>query len=145
MAELEAGGDSVSLADLLTKHLRGAETVVFARNERGADAPVKAAASLGARVVVTPTYRMKSRDVPGLEVMKEQWKACGVDAVIFGSSAMAEEYARVMGAPPESAALVAWGRACGMTVEKLFGGSPVVMNTPDLSGLIEALISIGGK
>jgi uroporphyrinogen III methyltransferase/synthase len=144
MPELEAGGDSASLADLLRAHVRRGETVVFARNERGADAPVKAAASLGARAVVTPTYRMSARAVPGLEVMKEQWEACGVDAVVFGSSALAEEYARAMGSPPPSAALVAWGRACAATVEKLFGVSPVVMNTPDLLGLTEALISVDG-
>ncbi|MDR0654338.1 MAG: uroporphyrinogen-III C-methyltransferase [Synergistaceae bacterium] len=140
MPELEAGGDSVSLADLLTRHVRGGEIVVFARNERGADAPVSAAENAGARVVVTPTYRMNPREVPGIEVMKEQWETCGVDAVVFGSSALAEVYARVIGAPPPSAALVAWGRACGAAVGKLFGVTPVVMNTPDLSGLIEALI-----
>jgi uroporphyrinogen-III synthase len=140
--ELEAGGDSVSLADLLRGCVRSGETVVFARNERGSDVPVKAAEDVGALVMVTPTYRMKSHDVPGLDVMKEQWRTCGVDAVVFGSSAPAEEYARVVGAPPPSAALVAWGRACGRTVEKLFGVAPAVMNTPDLSGLIEALISI---
>jgi uroporphyrinogen III methyltransferase/synthase len=139
MPELEARGDSAKLADLLQGHVCGGETVVFARNERGADAPVRASEDVGARVIVIPTYRMKSRDVPGLEVMKEQWGACGVDAVVFGSSALAEEYARVIGAPPASAALVAWGRACGRTVGKLFGVTPVVMNTPDLSGLIEAL------
>jgi uroporphyrinogen III methyltransferase/synthase len=139
MPEFEAGGDSASLADLLAGHVCGGETVVFARNERGADAPVTSAANAGARVVVIPTYRMIPREVPGVEVMKEQWDACGVDAVVFGSSALAEEYARVMGSPPPSARLVAWGRACGAAVEKLFGTSPVVMNTPDLSGLIGAL------
>jgi uroporphyrinogen III methyltransferase/synthase len=142
MPEMEAGGDSASLANLLAKHVRGGETVVFARNERGADSPVKAAGSAGANVVVTPTYRMVSREVPGLDVMKEQWEACGVDAVVFGSSAMAEEYARAIGSPPPSAVLVAWGRACAASVEKLFATSPVVMKTPDLSGLTEALISI---
>ncbi|MDR1579179.1 MAG: uroporphyrinogen-III C-methyltransferase [Synergistaceae bacterium] len=143
--ELEAGGDSASLADLLTRHVRGGETVVFARNERGARAPVTSVARAGARVVVMPTYRMKSREVPGLDVMKEQWETCGVDAVVFGSSALAEEYARVMGSPPPSAALVAWGRACAASVEKLFGTVPVVMNTPDLSGLAETLILIFEK
>jgi uroporphyrinogen III methyltransferase/synthase len=141
--ELEARGDSASLAGLLARHVRGGETVVFARNERGSDAPVKSAEIAGARVVVTPTYRMVPREVPGLEVMKEQWEMCGVDAVAFGSSALAEEYARAMGAPPNGAAVVAWGRACAATVEKIFGVSPVVMNTPDLSGLTGALISIG--
>ncbi|MDR1133554.1 MAG: uroporphyrinogen-III C-methyltransferase, partial [Synergistaceae bacterium] len=123
MPELEAGGDSASLADLLLAHVRGGETVVFARNECGSDAPVKAAESLGARVIVTPTYRMSPREVPGLEVMREQWEACGVDAVVFGSSALAERYASAMGSPPPSAQLVAWGRACGAAVEKLFGVS----------------------
>jgi uroporphyrinogen-III synthase len=145
MPALEAAGDSASLADALARNVRGGETVVFARNERGSDVPVASAASAGARVVVTPTYRMISREVPGLEVMKEQWEACGVDAVVFGSSALAEEYARAMGSSPASAALVAWGRACGTAVEKLFGVQPIVMNTPDLSGLIEALIQINGK
>jgi uroporphyrinogen III methyltransferase/synthase len=145
--EAEAGGDSASLADLLTRRLRGrsrGETVVFARNERGAEAPVNAAKSAGARVIVTPTYRMISREPPGVEVMKEQWETCGVDAVVFGSSALAEEYARAMGPPSPLAALVAWGRACGTTVRKLFGVNPTVMKTPDLSGLTEALIKING-
>jgi uroporphyrinogen-III synthase len=87
---------------------------------------------------------MIPRGVPGVEVMREQWEACGVDAVVFGSSALAEEYAHAMGSPPSSAALVAWGRACGMAARKLFGIPPIVMNTPDLSGLVEALTKING-
>jgi uroporphyrinogen III methyltransferase/synthase len=142
--ELEACGDSASLADLLAQYVRGSETMVFARNERGAEAPVNAAKSAGALVIVVPTYRMIPRGVPGVEVMREQWEACGVDAVVFGSSALAEEYARAMGQPPPSAALVAWGRACGTAVEKLFGVNPTVMKTPDLSGLTETLVHING-
>jgi uroporphyrinogen-III synthase len=143
--DLEAGGDSAALAELLSAHVREGETVVFARNERGSDAAITAAANKGAAARAIPTYRMIPREVPGLEVMREQWDACGVDAVAFGSSAMAREYARVIGTPPDGAAIVAWGRVCGGEAERLFGVNPIVLKTPDVKGLAEALISISRK
>jgi uroporphyrinogen-III synthase len=85
---------------------------------------------------------MIPRDVPGLEVMREQWESCGVDAVVFGSSAMAAEYSRVVGVPPKSAAIVAWGEECRASVLSIWGRESTVMPSPDISGLISSLKKI---
>jgi uroporphyrinogen-III synthase len=93
-------------------------------------------------VLVVPTYRMAKRDGPGLEVMREQWDACGVDAVVFGSSAMVEEYSLAIGFPPANAALIAWGSECGASIRRMLGREPVVMPSPNLDCLISSLIKI---
>ncbi|MDR1966404.1 MAG: uroporphyrinogen-III C-methyltransferase [Synergistaceae bacterium] len=137
--EHTAGGDSGHLASLLERLVSPGDSVVFARNERGSDAALHAAVKSGADARVVPIYRMVPSDVPGLDVMKEQWEVCGVGAVAFGSSAMAEEYARRLGEPPASAALVAWGARCAETVRDIFGREAIIMRTPDIDGLAGAL------
>jgi uroporphyrinogen III methyltransferase/synthase len=143
--EAAAGGDSRALARLLGEVVSPAETVVFARNERASDLPVAAAREKGARVKIVPTYRMRPRRVPGLEVMREQWEDCGVDAVVFGSSAMAEAYGEVMGTPPENASLIAWGRECGAAIRRLWNREPEIMPSPGADGLIASLIKVRNK
>jgi uroporphyrinogen III methyltransferase/synthase len=139
--DMTASGDSGSLAILLANIVSPGESVVFARNERGAETPVAAVREKGASARVIPTYRMAARDVPGIEIMREQWSDCGLDAVVFGSSAMAEEYSRVQGIPA-NAAPVAWGDECGAAVRRIFGRAPEIMPSPDLDGLISSLLKM---
>jgi uroporphyrinogen III methyltransferase/synthase len=139
VADLEAGGHSRGLADMLEESVSEGESVVFARNELGSEIAVDAAKNKGAAVKVIPTYRMTPREVPGMEVMREHWDACGVDAVVFGSSALARAYFEAVGTPPKSAALIAWGNECGTAVGKIFGKDALIMGTPDMAGLISAL------
>lgn len=134
-----ADGDSDALAEMLGEQVRAGEHVVFARNERGSHVAVEAVRRKGAEPVSISTYRMVPNAVPGLDVMREQWRMCGLDAVAFGSAALAEAYADALGAPPESAALLAWGKVCAETVEKLFGRPAKRLPTPDLDGLTKAL------
>jgi uroporphyrinogen III methyltransferase/synthase len=144
--DLEADGHSRSLARMLEDTVSRGDSVVFARNERGSDIAAAAATRKGAAVRIVPTYRMTPREVPGAEVMREHWDACGVDAVVFGSSAMAEAYFDAFGNPPGSSALIAWGDECGASVRKIFARDCLVMKTPDMTGLISALeASMPGK
>jgi uroporphyrinogen III methyltransferase/synthase len=143
--DLTAKGDGASMARLLESVVSPGESVVFSRNERGSEAPVAAARNKGAEALVVPIYRMAKRDVPGLEVMREQWDACGTDAVVFGSSAMVEEYSRVLGLPPANAALIAWGSECGASIRRMLGREPAVMSSPNLDGLISSLIKIRNR
>ena len=140
--DLVANGSGRSLAAMLKGAVSPGETVVFARNAVGSEAPVAAVREKGASAIVIPTYRMSRRDVPGLEVMREQWEMCGVDAVVFGSSALAEAYASVIGNPPDSAALVAWGDECGASVRRIWGREPEIMPSPDVRGLVSSLKKI---
>ena len=140
--DFEAGGHSGSLAEMLEHVVSPGDSVVFARNERGSDVAAAAAKRAGALVKVVPVYRMTPREVPGMEVMREQWEARGVDAVVFGSSAMARAYFDAVGNPPTSAALVAWGSECGASVRKIFVRAPLIMETPDMTGLVAALQKI---
>jgi uroporphyrinogen-III synthase len=141
-ADFEAGGHSQSLAGMLEGLVSPGDSVVFVRNERGSEIAVAAARRRGATVDVVPVYRMTPREVPGMEVMREQWDARGVDAIAFGSSAMARAYFDALGNPPASAALVAWGDECGAAIRKIFGTEPVIMETPDMTGLVSALQKI---
>ncbi|MDR1472578.1 MAG: uroporphyrinogen-III C-methyltransferase [Synergistaceae bacterium] len=134
-----AGGSSDELAKKLTGLVSPGERVLFARNERGSSVAADAARAAGAEVSSFSTYRMVPSRVPGLEVMREQWESCGVDAVVFGSSALVEEYARVIGSPPEGSSVIAWGTACADAAEANFGRRAVKMLTPDMDGLIHAL------
>jgi uroporphyrinogen-III synthase len=136
--DLVAEGTSAALASSLRQALRPGESVVFARNERASEAALDAARDAGAFVASVPTYRMIPRGVPGLDIMMEQWGACGMDAVIFGSSALAEEYARVIGRST-GAELIAWGPVCAGTVERVFARKPITMPTPDMGGLLSVL------
>jgi uroporphyrinogen III methyltransferase/synthase len=141
-ADLEAEGHSRALSDTLERAISPGDSVVFARNERGSEVAISAAERKGAQVKTVPVYRMTPREVPGMEVMREQWDACGMDAVVFGSSAMATAYFNAAGNPPKSAALVAWGDECGAAVRKIFGADPLIMKTPDMAGLVSALQKI---
>jgi uroporphyrinogen III methyltransferase/synthase len=134
-----ANGSSVSLAETLKNLVKPGESVVFARNERSSHVAFEAVRSIGAVVRSVSTYRMIPRQVPGLDVMREQWESCGVDAVVFGSAALVEEYARSIGSPPDSALLIAWGEACAEAVLKNFGRTAAKLPTPDLGGLVEVL------
>ncbi|MDR1915037.1 MAG: uroporphyrinogen-III C-methyltransferase [Synergistaceae bacterium] len=134
-----AGGSSEELAKILRTFVMPGERVLFARNERASDTAFDAVASRGAVPISLSTYRMTPREVPGLEIMREQWMSCGVDAVIFGSSALVEEYERVIGTPPESAAVIAWGTVCADAVRANFRREALKMTTPDMEGLVRVL------
>jgi uroporphyrinogen III methyltransferase/synthase len=136
--DLVAGGTSENLASALRKAVKPGETVVFARNERASDVAFEAARDAGASVMSVATYKMAPRDVPGLDIMMEQWKACGLDAIVFGSSSLAEEYARVIGRPT-TAKLIAWGPVCAETVERVFARKPVTLPAPNMDGLLSVL------
>jgi uroporphyrinogen III methyltransferase/synthase len=136
------GGSSEEIARYLRVAVRPGESVLFARNERGSNAAFEAAVEAGASTRSVSTYRMTPREVPGLDVMKEQWGACGLDAVVFGSSALVDEYSRVIGSPPDSAHLIAWGSVCAGAVEKNFGRKAERLLSPDVNGLEEVLKSL---
>ena len=142
VADFTADGTSDGLAAVLSAHVREGESVVFARNERGSNVAVQAAQARGAAVKSIATYRMSPREVPGLEVMREQWSACGLDAVAFGSAAMVEAYGATIGNPPETAALIAWGSVCAQAVEENFGRSAIRLKEPSVTGLIEILSAL---
>lgn len=142
VADFVADGTSGGLADLLSAQVSEGESVVFARNERGSNAAVRAARARGAVVRSIATYRMSPREVPGLEVAREQWNACGLDAVVFGSAAMAEAYRASLGDPPRDAALISWGSECARAVEENFKRSAVKLERPSVEGLIEALLGL---
>ena len=137
--DLVAEGDSRSLADLLSAAVSPGESVTFARNLKGSDIPLEAVRAKGASASVIPTYRMIPRAVPGIEVMCEQWDMCGVDAVVFGSSAMAEAYASALGKPPDGTALVAWGSECGEAIRRIWGREAEIMPSPNMDGLVSSL------
>ncbi|MDR0615882.1 MAG: uroporphyrinogen-III C-methyltransferase [Synergistaceae bacterium] len=136
--DLVAAGNSRDLASLLREAVKPGESVVFARNERASDASEEAARAAGASVKSVHTYRMMPRDVPGLDIMREQWESCGLDAIIFGSSAMAEAYSGTIGRD-FGARLIAWGAPCAETVERVLGRKPLVLPAPDMDGLLSVL------
>jgi uroporphyrinogen III methyltransferase/synthase len=136
--DLVTAGNSRDLAHALREAVKSGESVVFARNERASDAAVEAARAAGASVKSVSTYRMIPREVPGLDIMREQWESCGLDAIVFGSSAMAEEYAGAIG-DDFGAKLIAWGALCGEAVEKFFGRKAFVLPSPDMDGLLSVL------
>ena len=134
-----ADGSSRGLASRLKGVVSPGERAVFARNERGSGAAVGVLKEMDVSVADIPIYRMVPTAVPGIEVMREQWGACGLDAVVFGSSAQAEEYARALGDPPDGAKLIAWGAACADSVRNIFGKEPIGMAAPDMVGLVDSL------
>lgn len=142
VADFVADGTSGGLAALLSAHVREGESVVFVRNERGSNAAVAAARERGANVKSIAAYRMSPREVPGLEVAREQWNACGLDAVVFGSAAMAEAYREAIGLPPPGAALIAWGGECAKAVSENFQRSAVRLREPSVAGLVDALLGL---
>jgi uroporphyrinogen III methyltransferase/synthase len=139
--DLVASGNSQDLAYVLREAVKPGESIVFARNERASEAAADAARAAGASVKSVSTYRMIPRDVPGLDIMREQWASCGLDAIIFGSSAMVEEYARAIG-DDFGANLAAWGALCAETVERVFGRKALILPSPDMDGLLSVLTSL---
>jgi uroporphyrinogen III methyltransferase/synthase len=140
-----ANGTSESVAELLRVLIKPGESIVFARNERGSHVAGEAARASGASVRSISTYRMAPRQVPGLDVMTEQWESCGLDAVVFGSAAMVEEYARVIGQAPDSTELIAWGSVCADAVQKHLGKNALRLPAPNIDGLIEVLKRLCGN
>ena len=145
VADYTADGSSDGLALLLGGLVREGESVIFARNERGSNVAVQAARAAGASVRSISTYRMTPERVPGLDVMREQWSECGVDAVVFGSAAFVEEYAKEFGEAPESAELIAWGSVCADAIEKKLHRRAVKLKTPDFESLTETLRGIAKR
>jgi uroporphyrinogen III methyltransferase/synthase len=137
--------DSEGLARTLSRILAPGERVVFARNQRASSIPVEAARTAGAEVRSLSLYRMVPRELPGLDIAREHWSACGLDAVAFGSSALVEAWAERIGPLPEGTVPVAWGSECARTVERVLGRPGVKMSAPDTEGLIAALQEIKGR
>jgi len=131
--------DSEGLARTLARILTRGERVVFARNQRASSLPVEAARSAGAEVRSLPLYRMTPRELPGLEIAREHWETCGLDAAVFGSSALVEAWAERIGPLPAGTRPVAWGSECARAVEQVLGRKALRMATPDREGLIAAL------
>jgi len=137
--DLTAGGTSEELARALASAVSAGERVVFARNERGSNAAVEAARAAGAEVRSVSTYRMMPRELPGLDVAREQWGAGGPHALVFGSAALVEAYAEKLGAAPPNAELVAWGTICAEAVKSCFGRSARRLSEPSDAGLVNEL------
>jgi uroporphyrinogen III methyltransferase/synthase len=136
---------SEALAALLTERVRPAERVVFFRNEAGSPLPEKAVLARGATLENISAYRMVPALPPGWDSYETLWDECGLDALVFGSAALAAAWSEY--APPPGAAvrLVAWGETCGKTVERLFGQKPLVMKSADFQGLVSALAEVRRK
>ncbi|MCX7827721.1 MAG: uroporphyrinogen-III C-methyltransferase [Thermanaerothrix sp.] len=151
MEEAGIGVDAVpefpssdSLANLLRRVINPGDRVLFLRNRVGSDGPVKAVMEAGGVPSVLPLYEMTPREMPWMGLVEEHWKAHPPHGVVFGSAAMAEEWAQRFGGLPKGARAVAWGDQCGKACEGLFG-SCVVMKTPDMEGLTEALKGLAAE
>lgn len=130
---------SQGLARLLSEIVAEGDRVLFLRNERGSDLAVEAARSRGAVVEEGSAYRMVPVVVPAEELYREHWSESPLDAVVFGSAALAEAWRDRFGPLPEGCRAVAWGTNCGEAVRDLFGLEPSVMETPRLRALVETL------
>jgi len=115
--------------------------VAFFRNEAGSPLPGEAVAARGGVPVDIPAYRMVPCKPPGIDAFESMWEDCGLDAVVFGSAALAAAW-EGRAPPPKGAALVAWGETCAAAVERRFGRKPVVMRSSDHRGLVEALDAV---
>jgi uroporphyrinogen III methyltransferase/synthase len=133
---------STGLARLLSDAVSPSTEVVFFRNERGSDLPVKAAEKQGATVKVLHAYRMISTTPPGMDSYRKQWDENGLDAVVFGSGALVEAWKEIIGDLPGKTIPVAWGQPCGETVRKVLKREPVIMAEPDLEGMVSTLKKI---
>lgn len=76
---------------------------------------------------------------PGWESYEALWDECGLDALVFGSAALAAAWSQTAPPPRPGTALVAWGETCGRAVERLFGRAPLVMQSADFDGLVDVL------
>lgn len=146
--DLTAGGTSEDLARSLAQRVCPGDHVVFARNERGSNAAVEAARARGASVKSIATYRMSPREVPGLDVMREQWPGGVPDAIAFGSAAMVEAYEAALCGSSETVealqntALIAWGSVCADAIRERFGRTAIRLDEPSDNGLAQALIRL---
>ena len=132
---------SESLATLMADAVRPGDRVAFFRNEAGSPLPGEAVAARGGVPVDIPAYRMVPCKPPGIDAFESMWEDCGLDAVVFGSAALAAAW-EGRAPPPKGAALVAWGETCAAAVERRFGRKPVVMRSSDHRGLVEALDAV---
>lgn len=133
---------SEALAALLAARVRPDERVVFFRNEAGSPLPAEAVRSVGAFPENIAAYRMLPSLPPGCESYENLWDECGLDALVFGSAALAAAWSASAPPPRPETALVAWGETCGRAVERLFGRAPLVMKSSDFHGLITALAEV---
>ncbi|MDD4365795.1 MAG: uroporphyrinogen-III C-methyltransferase [Synergistales bacterium] len=130
---------SEGLARLLAEELGEGERVLFFRNERGSRLPVEAARSREAVVDELAAYRMITSLLPAEELYREHWSEVPLDAVVFGSAALAESWLDRFGPLPEGCRAVAWGPHCGVAVRELFGVDPLVMERPESRSLVKTL------
>ena len=130
---------SEGLAQLLTETISPGERVLFFRNERGSSLPVEAARLRGAAIDELAAYRMVASPLPGEELYREHWSEAPLDAVLFGSAALAEAWRERFGPLPSGCRAVAWGPHCGLAVRELFGLTPLIMERPDGDSLLETL------
>ncbi|MCF7936035.1 MAG: uroporphyrinogen-III C-methyltransferase [Synergistales bacterium] len=133
---------SAGLARLLAESVAPGEEVLFFRNERGASAPLEAVRQRRAEPRLLPAYRMNRTTPPGLASSRQQWTATGLDAVVFGSSALVEAWMDELGPLPGRTGAVGWGPVCADQIEKTFGVDPLTMEEPALEGLIEILTEL---
>lgn len=133
---------SEALASLLRGAVRPGELAVFFRNEAGSLLPERAVASAGGEALNIPAYRMVPSLPPGWESYLDLWDEIGLDAVVFGSAALAEAWAALAISWPGEATLVAWGEVCARRVEKLFGRKAAVLPAPDLESLGRVLATL---
>lgn len=117
------------------------EKVCFFRNELASPLPVEAIKDIGAVPIVLSSYRMTEGDIQGEDLYRMCWEETGLDRIVFGSAALVKEWHRRFGDLPDKAQAVTWGVHCAEAVRDILKTKPVVMNTPDLEGLVKALIS----
>ena len=133
---------SEALAALLAARVSPGERVVFFRNEAGSPLPEEAVRSVGAFPENIAAYRMILSLPPGWESYEALWDECGLDALVFGSAALAAAWSQTAPPPRPGTALVAWGETCGRAVERLFGRAPLVMQSADFDGIVAALAEV---
>ena len=136
---------SEALAALLSQSVKPSERVAFFRNEAGSPLPQEAVASAGAIPVDIAAYRMRPCLPPAFDSYVAMWEECGLDAVVFGSAALADAWSELAPPPPPDAYLIAWGRTCAEAVKRRFGREPIVMKSADVEGLTEALKTVQNR
>ncbi|NLK19323.1 MAG: uroporphyrinogen-III C-methyltransferase, partial [Synergistaceae bacterium] len=133
---------SEALAALMSKEVKKGELAVFFRNEAGSPLPEEAVRRKGGRAANIPAYRMNLSPPPGMESYEELWEETGLDAVVFGSAALARAWTDLGLKLPRGAMTVAWGEVCARTVREALGCSPLVLPEPTLEGLKTVLCSL---
>ncbi|MGI6783681.1 MAG: uroporphyrinogen-III C-methyltransferase [Aminivibrio sp.] len=126
---------SEALAALMSKEVKKGELAVFFRNEAGSPLPEEAVRKRGGRAANIPAYRMNLSPPPGMESYMELWEETGLDAVVFGSAALARAWADLGLKLPQGAVGVAWGEVCAEAVRKVLGCNPLVLPEPTMEGL----------